>query len=106
LDQLQRKRITGPTAKVVLSAIFEGDRRPVSRILEEDNLLFHPLSREEYVTLAKSVIALNPQMAEQIRTKNQLGKLGWFVGQMMRNGEKGRVEAPRAEEILRELILG
>ncbi|KAJ5293885.1 hypothetical protein PENANT_c002G00464 [Penicillium antarcticum] len=106
LDQLQRKRITGPTAKVVLSTIFEGDRRPVSQILEEENLLFRPLSRDEYVALAESVIAMNPQMAEQIRTKNQLGKLGWFVGQMMRNGEKGRVEATRAEEILRELILG
>jgi aspartyl-tRNA(Asn)/glutamyl-tRNA(Gln) amidotransferase subunit B len=32
--------------------------------------------------------------------------LGWFVGQMMRMGEKGRVEAPKAEMILRELILG
>ncbi|KAJ5749079.1 uncharacterized protein N7511_010775 [Penicillium nucicola] len=106
LDQLQRKRITGPTAKVVLSTIFEGDRRPIPQILDEENLLFHPLSQEEYVALAESAIAMNPQMAEQIRTKNQLGKLGWFVGQMMRHGEKGRVEAPRAEEVLRKLILG
>jgi aspartyl-tRNA(Asn)/glutamyl-tRNA(Gln) amidotransferase subunit B len=45
-------------------------------------------------------------MVEQIRAKNQLGKLGWFVGQMMRMGEKGRVEAQKADEILRELIFG
>jgi aspartyl-tRNA(Asn)/glutamyl-tRNA(Gln) amidotransferase subunit B len=106
IDQLQRKRITGPTAKQVLATIFDGDRRSVSEILEEENLLLRPLSREEYVALAESVIALNPQMIEQIRSKNQLGKLGWFVGQMMRAGEKGRVEALKAEEILRELILG
>ncbi|KAJ5601605.1 hypothetical protein N7510_011139 [Penicillium lagena] len=106
VDQLQRKRITGPTAKLVLAAVFDGDRRPVPQLLEEDNLLLRPLSREEYVALAKAAIALNPGMVEQIRTKNQLGKLGWFVGQMMRAGEKGRVEAPKAEEILRELILG
>lgn len=106
IDQLQRKRITGPTAKQVLSTIFDGDRRPVSQILEEENLLLRPLSREEYVALAQSAMALNPQMIAQIRDKNQLGKLGWFVGQMMRTGEKGRVEAPKAEEILRELILG
>ncbi|CAG7985455.1 unnamed protein product [Penicillium salamii] len=106
IDQLQRKRITGPTAKLVLATIFDGDRRPVSQILEEENLLLRPLSRDEYVALAQSVMALNPQMIEQIRSKNQLGKLGWFVGQMMRTGEKGRVEAPKAEEILRELILG
>ncbi|KAJ5793608.1 hypothetical protein N7457_000207 [Penicillium paradoxum] len=106
IDQLQRKLITGPTAKLVLATIFDGDRRPVPQLLEEENLLLRPLSREEYVVLAESVIAMNPQMVEQIRTKNQLGKLGWFVGQMMRTGEKGRVEAPKAEEILRELILG
>ncbi|KAJ5326626.1 uncharacterized protein N7506_009728 [Penicillium brevicompactum] len=106
LDQLQRKRITGPTAKQVLSGIFDGDRRPVSQILEEENLLLRPLSRAEYVALAQSVMALHPQMIAQIRDKKQVGKLGWFVGQMMRTGEKGRVEAPKAEEILRELILG
>jgi aspartyl-tRNA(Asn)/glutamyl-tRNA(Gln) amidotransferase subunit B len=106
IDHLQRKLITGPTAKQVLAAVFDGDRRPVPQLLEEDNLLLRPLSREEYLALAESAIAQNPQMVEQIRSKNQLGKLGWFVGQMMRTGEKGRVEAPRAEEILRELILG
>jgi aspartyl-tRNA(Asn)/glutamyl-tRNA(Gln) amidotransferase subunit B len=106
IDHLQRKLITGPTAKQVLATIFDGDHRPVPQLLEEENLLLRPLSREEYLALAESVIALNPQMVDQIRNKNQLGKLGWFVGQMMRTGEKGRVEAPKAEEILRELILG
>ncbi|KAJ5577194.1 Aspartyl/glutamyl-tRNA(Asn/Gln) amidotransferase B subunit [Penicillium sp. DV-2018c] len=106
IDQLLRKRITGPTAKSVLATVFDGDRRSVPQLLEEENLLLRPLSREEYVALAESVIAMNPQLVEQIRSKNQLGKLGWFVGQMMRTGEKGRVEAPKAEQILRELILG
>lgn len=106
IDHLQRKLITGPTAKQVLAAVFDGDRRPIPQLLEEDNLLLRPLSREEYLALAEAAIAQNPQMIEQIRSKNQLGKLGWFVGQMMRTGEKGRVEAPKAEEILRELILG
>lgn len=106
VDHLQRKLITGSTAKQVLAEVFEGDRRPIPRILEEDNLLLRPLSREEYLALAETAMAQNPQMVEQIRSKNQLGKLGWFVGQMMRTGEKGRVEALKAEEVLRELILG
>ena len=105
IDHLHHKRITGPTAKQVLAAVFDGDRRPIPQLLEEDNLLLRPLSREEYLALAESAIAQNPQMVEQIRRKKQLGKLGWFVGQMMRTGEKGRVEAPKAEEVLRELIL-
>ena len=105
VDHLDRKLITGSTAKEVLAAVFEGDRRPVPQLLVEDNLLLRPLSREDYLALAEAAMAQNPQMVEQIRSKHQLGKLGWFIGQMMRTGEKGRVEARKAEEILRELIL-
>ncbi|PYH92753.1 glutamyl-tRNA amidotransferase subunit B [Aspergillus ellipticus CBS 707.79] len=105
LDQLQRKRITGPTARQVLAMVFEGDSRAIPQLLEEEKLILQPLSREEYIALAEAAIELNPQMVEQIRQKNQLGKLGWFVGQMMRMGEKGRVEAQKADGILRELIL-
>lgn len=106
IDQLIRKRITSSVAKQVLAMIFDGDERPIHQLLEEENLLLRPLSRAEYIALANSLIEENPQMVAQIREKNQLGKIGWFVGQMMRQGEKGRVEAQRAEEIVRELILG
>ncbi|OJJ51573.1 hypothetical protein ASPZODRAFT_127666 [Penicilliopsis zonata CBS 506.65] len=106
IDQLHRKHITGATAKLVLTMLFDGDQRPIRQLLEEENLLLRPLSRDEYVALAETVMSQNLRMVEQIRTKNQVGKLGWFVGQMMRTGEKGRVEAQRAEEVLRELILG
>ncbi|EEA27032.1 hypothetical protein TMatcc_004689 [Talaromyces marneffei ATCC 18224] len=106
IDQLLRKKITSSVAKQVLAMIFEGDQRPIHQLLEEENLLLRPLSRDEYIALANSLIEENPQMVAQIREKNQLGKIGWFVGQMMRLGEKGRVEAQRAEEIVRKLILG
>ncbi|KAH8692644.1 Glutamyl-tRNA amidotransferase subunit B, mitochondrial [Talaromyces proteolyticus] len=106
IDQLLRKRITGPIAKQVLTMVFEGDKRPIQNLLEDEDLFLRPLSRDEYLALAEPLISANPEMVAQIRDKNQLGKLGWFVGQMMRAGEKGRVEAQRAEDILRELILG
>ena len=106
VDHLLQKRITGSVAKQVLAAVFNGDRRSVPQLLEEDNLLLRPLSREEYVALAETVLAQRPEMVEQIRSKNQLGKMGYFLGQMMRLGEKGRVEGPKAQEILHELILG
>ncbi|KAL4795531.1 Glutamyl-tRNA amidotransferase subunit B, mitochondrial [Aspergillus venezuelensis] len=105
IDKLQRKQITGATAKQVLAMVFDGDKRPIPQLLEEENLILRPLSREEYIALAQAAIESNPQMVEQIRDKNQLGKLGWFVGQMMRMGEKGRVEAHKADAILREIIL-
>lgn len=106
IDQHQRKRITGPTAKDVLAMIFDGDRRPVAQLVEEENLILRPMSREEYVALAEAAIAVKPEMVPQIRDKQQLGKLGFYVGQMMRMAEKGRVEAPKADQVLREIILG
>ncbi|KAL1991346.1 hypothetical protein VTN49DRAFT_5338 [Thermomyces lanuginosus] len=106
LDALLRKRITTATAKQVLAMVFDGDARPIPRLLEEENLVLRPLSREEYIALAEAALQQNPSMVAQIRDKGQMGKLGWFVGQMMRQGEKGRVEAQRAQEILRELIFG
>ncbi|KAL1957936.1 hypothetical protein VTO42DRAFT_5328 [Malbranchea cinnamomea] len=102
---LSQKKITGTTAKSLLAMIFEGDTRSVQQIVEEDNLLLRPMSREEYISLAEQVISQNPQMVKQIREKGQVGKIGWFVGQIKRMGERGRVEAQKAEEVLRELIL-
>ena len=86
--------------------VFEGDRRPIAQLIEEENLVLRPMSREEYVALAQAAIEVKPDMVAQIRDKQQLGKLGFYVGQMMRMAEKGRVEAPKANEILREIILG
>lgn len=106
IDQHQRKRITGPTAKEVLAMVFDGDRRPVPQLIQEENLILRPMSREEYVALAQAAIAVKPEMVSQISDKQQLGKLGFYVGQMIRMAEKGRVEAPKADEVLREIILG
>lgn len=101
---LTQKKITGTTAKSLLATIFEGDSRSIREIVEQENLTLRPLSREEYVTLAEDVMSKNPQMVAQIRDKGQVGKIGWFVGQIKRQGEKGRVEAQKAEEVLRELL--
>lgn len=103
---LSQKRITSSTAKSLLTMVFDGDSRSVPQIVEEDNLLLRPMAKEEYVALAEQVISQNPQMVKQIREKGQVGKIGFFVGQVKRMGEKGRVEAQKAEEVLRELLLG
>jgi aspartyl-tRNA(Asn)/glutamyl-tRNA(Gln) amidotransferase subunit B len=105
INLLNLGKITASTAKSLLEMIFEGDTRRVQHIVEADNLMLRPLSREEYLALAEQVIRENPQMAKQIREKGQVGKIGWLVGQIKRIGEKGRVEAQKAEEILRELLL-
>lgn len=102
---LSRQVITGTTAKTLLAKVFDGDTRPVKQIVEEENLAFKPLAREDYLALAETVIQSEAEVAKEIREKGKTGKIGWLVGQMMRLGDKGRMEASRAREILGELLL-
>lgn len=102
---LLRSQITTSTAKSLLTMIFDGDKRTVQQIVDEDNLIFRPMSREEYVALAEQVISDNPKMIKQIQEKGQTGKIGWLVGQIRQIGGRGRVEGQRADEVLRELLL-
>ncbi|OAX81254.1 glutamyl-tRNA(Gln) amidotransferase subunit B, mitochondrial [Emergomyces africanus] len=105
INLLSRNKITSSSAKCLLAMAFDGDKRPVAQIVEEENLLFQSLSREEYIALAEEVMRQNSKMVAEIREKGQKGKIGWLVGQIKRIGDVNRVEAQKAEEILRELIL-
>ena len=103
LSNLSETRITGTTAKRLLAMAFNGDRRDINAIIDEENLALRHLSRDEYLTMAQSLINDNNDKVKQIQQKGQLGKLKWFVGQMMRQGE-GKVEAMKAEAVLKELL--
>ncbi|KAF4536181.1 Glutamyl-tRNA b subunit protein [Lasiodiplodia theobromae] len=101
---LLRRQITGPTSKQLLSKVFYGDERPVERIIEKENLLLVPMTRDEYLSLVQGVLDDNPETITAIKEKGQTGKLMFLVGQTVRRGDEGRVEAKKAEEILRELL--
>lgn len=101
---LLRRQITGPTSKQLLSKVFYGDERPVERIIEEENLLLVPMTRDEYLSLVQGVLDDNPETITAIKEKGQTGKLMFLVGQTVRRGDDGRVEAKKVEEILRELL--
>lgn len=103
LSDLSENRITGTTAKRLLAMIFNGDSRDIKTIIYEENLALRHLSRDEYFAMAQSLIGENNDKVKQIQQKGQMGKLKWFVGQMMRQGE-GKVEAIKAEAILKELL--
>ena len=103
LQNLDEGKITGSTAKKLLAMLFEGDQRGVSTIIEQEDLGLQRLSREEYVQMAQALLDKDPKKVEQIRTGRQLGKLNFFVGQMMRQGS-GKVEAQKAEAVLKELL--
>jgi aspartyl-tRNA(Asn)/glutamyl-tRNA(Gln) amidotransferase subunit B len=98
-------KITSSTAKQVLKMAFYGDSRGIETIVREDNLEFQPLSDNEYLRLAAEVIETNPGPVKDIREKGKSGKLMFLVGQMMKRGKDGRVEAQKAEGVLRKLVM-
>lgn len=83
--------------------IFEGENRTVDAIIREEGLALEVLPPEEYEALAHGLLLEHPEMVEQIQAKRQLGKLQFFVGQMMRMGG-GKVEAQKAEAVLKQLL--
>ncbi|MCJ1439456.1 hypothetical protein MMC27_008850 [Xylographa pallens] len=103
ISNLLQGRITGRTAKQLLSLVFDGETRNVDAIITEENLRLEALSPEEYDVLAQKLLSENPDMVAKIQAKGQVGKLQFFVGQMMRMG-RGKMEARKAEGVLRRLL--
>ena len=103
LSNLSSNHITGTTAKRLLATVFDGDRRDIDIIIEDENLALQHLSQAEYLAMARDLMGQNPDKVKQIQEKGQMGKLKWFVGEMMRQGE-GKVAAIKAEAALKELL--
>ncbi|KAL1595154.1 hypothetical protein SLS60_009842 [Paraconiothyrium brasiliense] len=99
-----RKQITGSTAKRLLLMKFEGDARSVEQIVTDEDLFLRPLTHDEYLDLARSLVEEKADMANDIVKKQQLGKIKWFVGQMMARSAEGTVEPATAEAVLREVL--
>jgi aspartyl-tRNA(Asn)/glutamyl-tRNA(Gln) amidotransferase subunit B len=98
------KQITTRTAKILLSAKFNGDVRSVEQIITDENMLLRPLSRQEYVDLAQMLLEEKANMVNDIVEKQQHKKVKWFVGQMMARSAEGTVEPGTAEAVLKELL--
>lgn len=104
LKNLLDNRITGNTAKRILAMVFDGDSRSIADIITEENLELKSLPRDEYLFLAQDLIKDNSEMVRSISgSKNPQGKIMWFVGQMMRKNP-GKIEARKAEAVLKELL--
>ncbi|KAK4991435.1 hypothetical protein LTR50_001827 [Elasticomyces elasticus] len=107
---LQTNQITGNTAKKLLAhyaslqPVAEAAIPSVSKIIDTSGLRLVPLTEGEYIEMAQKVMAENPDMVKAVREKGQKGKIMWFVGQMMRRGEEGRVEAEKARSYVERLL--
>lgn len=101
---LLRKQITGRTAKLLLAMKYQGEDRSVEQIIVDEDMLLHPLSREEYVAMAQQLLVERSDVVKDITEKKRHQKVKWFVGQMMARGAEGTVEPATAEAVLRELL--
>lgn len=102
LKNLHEGRISGKSAKEILSLVFNGDQRRVKEIITENGLEVQQLSEKLYNSTAKSLIEQHPEMAAKVRA-GESGKLQWFVGQMLRQS-KGRMEAGKAINALKHSL--
>ncbi|KAF2848263.1 hypothetical protein T440DRAFT_429155, partial [Plenodomus tracheiphilus IPT5] len=101
---VRNKSITSRSGKRILAMIFDGDKRSVREIVEQENLTLTPLSEEEYTALAQTILEGKPDMVRDIKEKGQTKKMSYFVGQMMARSAEGSVEPDRAEKTLRGLL--
>lgn len=108
LVSLQLKgKLTGTAAKKLLRILFDGDQLPVAQIVRRENLFFSPLEDSQYLELAEKVISEHPNEAEiamNSEHRQSKGKAKFLLGQMMRHGDRSRMEAQRAEAILQTAL--
>jgi aspartyl-tRNA(Asn)/glutamyl-tRNA(Gln) amidotransferase subunit B len=102
LDNLLGGRITGSSAKSILSMIFNGDLRGAQQIIEEDDLAVQQLDEDVYTKAALRLIEQNPEKAQKVRN-GEKGKFQWFVGQMIRESQ-GKIDAKKAASALKPLL--
>ncbi|PMD42007.1 glutamyl-tRNA amidotransferas-like protein subunit B [Hyaloscypha variabilis F] len=104
---LSSEKITGRTAKKVLSQLFAagltGKEETAEGIIEREGLWFTPLSEAEYAQLATDVLGGNTKVVEEILA-GKAGKINFLVGQVMRADQDGRVDATKARVVVVKLI--
>ncbi|KAL2404828.1 Glutamyl-tRNA(Gln) amidotransferase subunit B, mitochondrial [Exophiala dermatitidis] len=104
IHRLREKQITGASAKQILKLVFNGDKRPVSQIIRQEDLAFSEMSQDEYRAIASEVVNNFPQHVKDIVEKGKMGKLQFLMGQMMRHPRRGDMRAPEVEKALRHVM--
>lgn len=105
ISLLLSNQLTDNSASRVLRLVFEADDRTVDSIVKEEGLAFKVLPLEEYEGLAMRVIDQHPGIALDIQEKGKHGKIKFLLGEMMKSGPKGRMQASTAEEVLKKRLL-
>lgn len=105
INYLDKNKITGRTAKKILTSLFENGteeiHKTVKGMIDEGGLWFTPLSIKEYEELARGV--LDMKVVEEILA-GKTGKINFLLGQMIRKDSEGRIDPTEATAILKRMI--
>ena len=109
---LCKNKITGKVAKQLLVAIYVGEVKEAGglrKTIDAHDLWFHELSEQEYGELANMVLQGEEKILAEFSAcgdgdRYPQGKLMWLVGKMMKAGATERINAQKAEGILRDKI--
>lgn len=107
LAELLQKQITARSAKrlvMILDEAGDASRSSVAQLIEEHGLQLTPLDEQGYIDLAQRLIDDNPDKVSAIKQKGQQGKVMWFVGQMVRQGEEGTIVPEKAREVVEQIL--
>lgn len=103
--QLQAEsKITGTSAKQLLRIVFEGEEASIDEIVTREQLWFDSVSDEELQSLISRIINEHKETVASIQKGNHR-KIGFLVGQVMKTGDRSRIDAQKAEAVLRSTIL-
>ena len=102
LLELKAKKITAKSAKTALTRIFEGDKRSVDEIIDQEDLSIRQIDVGALNEVARKLVEKHPDMAQKVRN-GQKGKFQWFVGQLIRHYE-GKIDAQKATTALEPLL--
>ncbi|KAF7555129.1 hypothetical protein G7046_g6623 [Stylonectria norvegica] len=107
LYHLCRKQITGKVAKELLFAIFLNEvEGGVTKAIEQNDLWFKELSKEEYESLADKVMVGEDRVLQEFVGYKVFprGKLMYLVGRMMRVGPTESIDPSTAEKVMRAKV--
>lgn len=108
LYYLVQKKITGKTAKSLLSTMLDSRQRgcteDITSLIEKNGLWYQAASIEIYQSLATQVLGVNEKAVNDILVKGQKGKVMYLVGQMMKLNVDGEIEPKLAEKVILELL--
>ncbi|TID22000.1 Glutamyl-tRNA amidotransferase subunit B [Venturia nashicola] len=105
ISKVLQEKISHDSGKKIMAMVFAGDERRVGIIAKENKMMVQNISGDIYTQTAEALVRENPEIAKAIQEKGQMGKIMWFVGQMMKTMSKQTGEGGVKPDLAKEAIM-